>query len=84
MWQEHSNSWIQVSMLLLPIAILSKAQGTNIDNDAQLQSNEHPGSINVYTPPHSYQHSVALEALTLVGVLDAPSAMMCERQDTVF
>ena len=55
---------------------LFKAQGTNIDNNAQIRSNRHPGSNPLCNSPLSHYHGVALEALPLVGVLDTLSAKM--------
>ena len=65
------------------MGIFSKAQGTNIDDNAQIQSNEHQGYIQICTPPLSFHHSVALGGLPLVGVLDAPSAKMCGKYNIV-
>ena len=64
-------------MLLLLMAILSKAQGSSGDN--QIQSYEHPGSIQPSTPPLSHHHGVSLEAFPLVGVLNLPSSKMFGR-----
>ena len=66
-------------MLLLPIGILSKAQGTNIDDDRNIQSNEYPQSILHNTPPLTYHCKVGLEALLLSGLFDAPSAKIYVR-----
>ena len=71
-------------MLLLPMVIISIAQDANVDDNTQIQSNKHPRSIQHHAPTLSNHHSVALEALLLVGVLNAPSLMMCKRQDAVF
>ena len=70
-------------MLLLLMGILSKAQGTNIDDNAQIQSNKRPVSILLGTPLYIYYHLVALGAHPLVGVLDMASAKMCRRKDAV-
>ena len=71
-------------MLLLLMGIISKAQGTTLDDDAQIQSKEQPGSVQLHTSPLSHHHGVALETLLLVGVLDAPSAIICGKQDAIF
>ena len=59
------------------MGILSKAHGTNIDDDTQIQSNKYLDSIPPHTPPLNHHHGVALEALLLSGVLNVPSAKIC-------
>ena len=66
-------------MLLLLIGLLSNAQGTNIDDDGQIQSNEYKESIQLHIFLLSHHHGMVLEALPLVGILDIPSAKMCGR-----